>query len=278
LYRQERGIETAQILPLPVLVSNHVDVIRNPVLENTELLIVSGISRSFGGLRALSDLSLTINSGEILGIIGPNGAGKTTLFNTLNGLIRPQRGRINFGTRNITRLRPNQICTLGIGRTFQQVRAFPHMNLMENVVVGAFVHARRDADALAAARNALRTVGLEALCECQADRLTNYQLRLMELARALAGRPQLLLMDEPFAGLAAEEIEVFMRLIRSLRDGGLTIAVIEHTMHAMVRLADRFVVLDHGSVIASGAPQMVIRDSTVIKAYLGDKWAQHADA
>ena len=240
------------------------------------LLEASAVSRSFGGLTALSSVDITVRAHEILGIIGPNGAGKTTLFNVLNGVFPPSAGRIRFLGQEIAGLRPSRVCSLGIGRTFQVVRSFSRMTLLENVVVGAFVHARSDAAAVAAALAALERVGLGGLAGTPAGALTNYQLRLMELARALASSPMLVLLDEPFAGLASEEIETFLDLIKRLRSEGLTVAIIEHTMHVMVKLVDRFVVLDHGSIIADGAPQDVVRDSAVIKAYLGEKWVPHA--
>jgi ABC-type branched-subunit amino acid transport system ATPase component/ABC-type branched-subunit amino acid transport system permease subunit len=240
------------------------------------LLEVSAVSRTFGGLMALGGVDIVVRAHEILGIIGPNGAGKTTLFNVLNGVFPPSSGRIRFGTHDIAGLRPSQVCALGIGRTFQVVRSFSRMTLLENVAVGAFVGSRSDVGAVSAAKAALEQVGLAHLAGTPAGGLTNYQLRLMELARALAAHPTLALLDEPFAGLASEEIETFLDLIKRLRSEGLTIVIIEHTMHVMVKLVDRFVVLDHGSVIADGAPQEVIRDSAVIKAYLGEKWVQHA--
>ncbi|MEP9352518.1 branched-chain amino acid ABC transporter ATP-binding protein/permease [Xanthobacter sp. KR7-65] len=242
------------------------------------MLEAEGICRSFGGVRAVADVSFQVRTQEILGIIGPNGAGKTTLFNVLNGLVTPDRGAIRLSGRDITGLPPSRICALGVGRTFQVARVFARMSLVENVVVGAFVGTATDAEAAERAREALGRVGLGALAEAPAEALTNCELRQLEVARALASRPRLLLMDEPFAGLDAGEVRAFMSLIRTLRDDGLTIVIIEHTMHAMVKLVDRFVVLDHGSVIADGAPQDVVRDRTVITAYLGEKWVPDAVA
>jgi branched-chain amino acid transport system permease protein len=237
------------------------------------ILEVRNLSRGFEGVIALANVTIAVRRNEILGVIGPNGAGKTTLFNVLNGIFQPSEGSIIFASRSITGLRPNRICALGIGRTFQVVRPFARMSLLENVVVGAFVQSPRREEALAAARHAIVRVGLGGLEKRPAGELTNYQLRLMELARALAGRPILLLLDEPFAGLASQEIDTFMEVIRAIRATGPTIIIIEHTMHAMMKLVDRFVVLDHGSVIADGKPQDVIRDRAVIEAYLGEKWA-----
>jgi len=242
------------------------------------LLQVRSLSKAFGGVKAAADVNLTVSRNEILGIIGPNGAGKTTLFNMLNGIVRPDTGKIIYGERNITGQRPNRICQLGVGRTFQVVRPFPRMTLTENVLVGALTGASNDEAARTAARAAIDRLGLSPLADIPAGELTNYELRLMELARALAPRPDLVLLDEPFAGLGSAEVDSLMTIIRRLRAEGLTIVIIEHTMQAMVRLVDRFVVLDHGIVIAEGAPEKVVNDPAVIRAYLGDKWVKNAVA
>ena len=246
--------------------------------KRTPILTVIRISKSFGGLRAVRDASFEVAEGEILGIIGPNGAGKTTLFNVLNGFLQPDDGEVAFAGHDLRGLKPNRICRLGVGRTFQVVGAFPRMSVLNNVVVGAYATTTSDVDAFAAASKALAQVGLIGRSSASAAELTNKELRLMELARALAGRPRLLLMDEPLAGLATAEIESLLAVIRSLATEGTTVVIIEHTMRAMVRLAERFIVLDHGRVLAIGAPGEIVKDESVIEAYLGKKWAMSKTA
>ncbi len=241
--------------------------------EHLPILTVTNLSKSFGGLKAVTEASFEVSEGEILGIIGPNGAGKTTLFNILNGFIRPDDGKVMFAGHDLVGLKPNRICRLGIGRTFQVVRAFPRMSVLKNVVVGAYGITTNDADALAAASEALTLVGLTERSGVSAAELTNRELRLMELARALAGRPRLLLMDEPLAGLSSQEIEILLAVIRSLAGQRITVAIIEHTMRAMVRLAERFIVLDHGRILTAGKPSEIINNANVVEDYLGKKWA-----
>jgi ABC-type branched-subunit amino acid transport system ATPase component/ABC-type branched-subunit amino acid transport system permease subunit len=236
------------------------------------LLEVTQLAKAFGGLRAVQDVSFGVEEGTILGIIGPNGAGKTTLFNLLNGFLPSSQGSMRFAGHNLAGLKPNRICRLGIGRTFQVVRSFARMTVLENVVVGAFVATADGRQARAAAAQALGRVGLSSRADDIAGGLSNRDLRLMELARALAGNPRLILMDEPLAGLGAAGIEDMLGVIRSLAADGLTIVIIEHTMGAMVRLAQQFVVLNHGRVLAVGRPDEVTSDTAVIEAYLGKKW------
>ena len=238
----------------------------------SDILVLRGIGISFGGLRALDRIDLTVPEGGLYGIIGPNGAGKTTLFNVINGFLAPDSGAISFAGAPLLGLRPNQVCRRGIGRTFQVVRAFPRMTVLENVVVGAFVGAASDAAAERMALAALDRVGLSARGNAVAGRLTTRELRLMELARALVPHPRLMLLDETLAGLAHDDLDGILGVIRQLRQDGITVLIIEHTMQAMVQLVDQFAVLDHGRLIAAGRPEIVVRDENVIEAYLGKKW------
>ncbi len=243
---------------------------------NDIALSAKGVSKSFGGLAAVQNVSFDVYRGEILGIIGPNGAGKTTLFNLINGIIPVSEGSVIHEGRDIVGLRPHEICRIGIARTFQVARPFANLSVLQNVVVGAFAREPGDEKAYAYARDAVARVGLEANSESLAGGLSTIQLRLMELARALASRPKVLLLDEILAGLGADEVELMMHAIQSIQDEGITIVIIEHTMHAMVRLADRLLVLDHGTVLAIGDPATVTSEQAVIDAYLGKKWSAHA--
>jgi branched-chain amino acid transport system permease protein len=240
------------------------------------VLDIRNLSRSFGGLKAVQNVSFKLRRNEILGIIGPNGAGKTTLFNLLNGFLRPDTGEILLDGRDMSGRKPHELCEAGIGRTFQIMRPFLRMSISDNVVVGAYVRAKTDAEARQLAAEAIARVGLSEIAERVASELTTKELRLMELARALAGQPRILLLDETLAGLGHDEANEVVAVIQRLARDGMTIAIIEHTMQAMVRLVDSFLVLDHGAVIVEGEPEAITRDSRVIEAYLGKKWMAHA--
>jgi ABC-type branched-subunit amino acid transport system ATPase component/ABC-type branched-subunit amino acid transport system permease subunit len=262
-----------QQAPKPIPVASKPDQLgKASATAGQPLMKVEGLSKNFGGLRAVSDVSFEIAEGEILGIIGPNGAGKTTLFNLLNGVLPPSSGTATLGGVSMLGKKVHRVCHMGVGRTFQVVRSFPRLPLIDNVMVGAYGAGVTDQEAADAAIHALHRTGLQDLAGVEAGSLTNKQLRLMELARALAGRPRLLLLDETLAGLGREECDDILDVLKRLRDEGMTIGIIEHTMHAMLRIADRFVVLDHGAVLASGPPREVVENRSVIEAYLGKKF------
>ena len=252
--------------------------VSKPSADAQPLLTVDGVRLAFGGVQALSDVSFTVRANEILGIIGPNGAGKSTLFNVLSGLVRPHGGTAVFrGSLELVGMTPEEICAAGVGRTFQTVRVFRRLTLIENVIAGAFVKCPNDTEALQRAWQVLARVGLTEQATRMGGELNNRELRLMELARTLASEPEIVLLDECLAGLSSDDIAHIITVLRKLRDEGLTIVIIEHTMDAMAKLADRMVVMDHGTVLVTGEPATVLRNPDVISAYLGKRWAQHAE-
>jgi branched-chain amino acid transport system ATP-binding protein len=238
------------------------------------MLEVKNISKSFRGLRAVRDASFTVPEGDINGLIGPNGAGKTTIFNIIAGVYAPDSGEIFFDGRRIDGLRPDQICAAGIGRTFQIVKPFAGLSVLDNVIVGALHRERSVASARSCAASILEKLDLARKSALPASALTLPDRKRLEVARALATRPRLLLLDEVMAGLRPTECDQMVEVFRSLnRADGLTILLIEHVMRAVMALARHIGVLHHGEVIARGTPAEVVRDPAVLECYLGEETA-----
>jgi len=242
------------------------------VSDAAPILELDAITKRFGGLTAVSGVSLRVAAGEILGIIGPNGAGKTTLFNVISGYYRPESGRILFAGHEVTGHPPHAICRLGLTRTFQLVKPFGNLSVLDNVMIGALTRLPTVSSARLEAERVVETCGLAAHAAGQARTLPIGLRKRLEVARALATRPRLLLLDEVMAGLNPTELAGMVDLIRRLHADGLTLIVIEHIMAAMMRLAQRIVVLHHGEAIAEGAPAAITQDRRVVDAYLGEEF------
>ena len=236
------------------------------------LLSVSGLTKRFGGVVANRDISFTVRPGELVGVIGPNGAGKSTLFDLITGFAPADAGTVQIDGRDVTRLRPDQICRLGVGRTFQKLRPFHEMTALENVMIGAFLGTADVEAARQAAREALDRVGLGDRAAAHARGLSTGQRKRLELARALATRPRLLLLDEVTGGVDPGAIPGLIALVRELHARGLALVVIEHNMRVIMEISERVLALQLGEVIADAPPAEIMRDQRVIDAYLGEAW------
>ena len=237
------------------------------------LLEGKGVTKYFGGLAAVSNVDFNVDKGEIVGLIGPNGAGKTTVFNLISAALVPKPGVIRFKGKNITGLSPYKICRMGVARTFQSVKVFGYMPVLANVVLGSYFGTSTNMSSADAAREAaelVEFVGLSAAKETPAKDLTLVNQKRLEVARALATKPEILLLDELMAGLNPTEVAQAMELVTRIRDKGITIFMIEHVMKAIMSVCDRIMVFHHGEKIAEGTPQEIATSKTVIEVYLGE--------
>jgi branched-chain amino acid transport system ATP-binding protein len=237
------------------------------------LLTVTNLSKTFGGLRAVSNLNFSVERGAITGLIGPNGAGKTTTFSMISGFERPTNGEVTFKGERITGLSPDRICLRGLTRTFQIMQSFPKLTALHNVMIGAYARHKSVATARNRALDIMRQLGMAARADELARNLTLADLKRLEIAKALATEPELLLLDEVVSGLTPAEVQEMVALLRDIRSGGTTLLMIEHVMQAVMALSDTLIVLHHGEKIFEGAPQAAARDTRVIEAYLGDEFA-----
>jgi branched-chain amino acid transport system ATP-binding protein len=237
------------------------------------LLEVEGLTRFFGGLRAVGNLSFAVEPGEILGLIGPNGAGKTTVFNLVTGFVRPSAGRIRLDGKELGGRPPHEVARRGIARTFQIVKPFPGLSVLENVTLAAFLRHPRRPRAEESARAVLERLGLAHRADTLAGQLTLMDQKRLEMARALATEPRVLLLDEPMGGLNPSEVDTASEMVQGIRRGGITVVLVEHVMKAIMRISDRVVVMHHGEGIAEGPPAQVVQDPAVMAAYFGTRAA-----
>ena len=236
------------------------------------LLSVNGLTKRFGGLVAVNNVSFNVEKGEFVGLIGPNGAGKTTLFNLICGFLKPDNGTVIFKDKDITKKPPYISAMMGIGRTFQIVRPLSNLTVLDNALAGAIVKTGSIGEARKKGMEALRLVGLNDKSTLKAGNLNIAERKKLELARVLSSEPELLLLDEILAGLNPSEIDESLRLLKEIHESGMTIIMIEHVMRAVMRISKRIIVLQEGRIIADGPPKEVANDKNVIEAYLGERY------
>ncbi len=234
------------------------------------LLKVENITKRFGGLVAVNNLSMTVEAGEILGLIGPNGAGKTTAFNMISGYYKPTEGQVFFDGQNVTGLRPDQICKLGLARTFQVVKPFPQLSVLDNVMIGAYNRTSDNDEARQRAREIIAFLDMKKDSNLLAGSLSVAGRKRLEIAKALATEPKMILLDEAMAGLRPTETDEIIDLVRQVQQQNVAMLLVEHVMKVIMELADRIIVIHHGEKIAEGEPRAVVQDSAVIDAYLGE--------